>query len=278
MFSRFVTRVIQLWLRVTGRKVRLSDQPWLGGPQGEGDYIGDQYYLEYAKKEGYEVEQPENGGLMPDFNVLSNGVAPPQLNPRVAHFYEHTAEYSLDVWSQWYYPIKPFAWLLIKIVSHEINQLNIPLRPLDTSRGMSNGVILLRRPGAAQPELVCWLRKSLLTNRVVYSGFYAVMKINGEEMVRVVFPLPKGNVTVVLHPEYLPDGSFRLVSNSRKFGKSGYYRVQKHDAETVKVRLLPMHETIHVYESPDGELRTDHEFRFWRIRLLKLHYRLRLKK
>src|ERR1041384_6720371 len=107
MFSRFVTRVIQLWLRVTGRKVRLADQPWLGGPQGD-HYIGETYYADYAKAAGFVVEQPANGGLLPDFSVLASGTNPPQLNARVAHFYEHTAEYSLDVWSEWYYPMKPF--------------------------------------------------------------------------------------------------------------------------------------------------------------------------
>ena len=149
--------------------------------------------------------------------------------------------------------------------------------PLETSRGMSNEVIQLRKPGAPAAGLVCWLRKSLMKNRVVYSGFYAGMMVGGERLVRVVFPLPKGNVTVLLHPEYLPDGSFRLVSNGKKFGRSGYYRVQQFRPGMVKVRLLPLHEVIHVYESPDGELRTDHEFRFWGFRLLKLHYRMRLK-
>lgn len=276
MLSRFVSAIIQLWLRITGRKRKIAEYPWLNGPQGGNAYIGENYYSNFAAANGYITEQPAGGGLLPDFDVLSK-TPQPQLHPRIKHFYEHTAEYTLDVWSEWYYPIKPFAWLLIRIVSHEINQLNIPLHPLDTSRGMSNDVILLRRPDAPLPELVCWLRKSLLKNRVVYSGFYAAMQVNGEEMVRVVFPLPKGNVTVMLHPEYLPDGSFKLISNGKGFGKSGYYRLHHYDENTVKVRRIPLHEIIHVFVSPDGELRTDHEFRFWGIRFLKLHYRMRLK-
>ena len=276
MIARFISFFIQLWLRITGRKISIPDQPWLGGPQGGKGYIGEDYYDQFAKANSYTIEQPADGGLLSDFSSLSEKPEP-QLNPRVAHFYEHTALYSLDVWSEWYYPMKPFAWLLIKIVSHEINQLNIPLNPLDTSRGMSNNVIQLRKAGAEKPELVCWLRKSLLKNKVVYSGFYAGMTINGERMVRVVFPLPKGNVTVLLHPEFLPDGSFKLISNGKKFGKSGYYRVHSVGENKIKVRLIPLHEVIHVFESPDGELRTDHEFRFFGIKMLKLHYRMRLK-
>ena len=277
MLASFASWIIRLWLRVTGRKIDVAEHPWLDGPQGGAGYIGEAFFSEYAKANGYETSQPAGAGLINDFSKLSP-TPQPQLHPRVAHFYEHTADYSLDVWSQWYYPWKPFAWLLIRIVSHEINQLNIPLRPLDTSMGMSNNVILLKKPGAAEQSLACWLRKTNLKNKVVYSGFYAHKNVNGESLVRVVFPLPKGNVTVLLHPVYLPDGSFQLVSNGRKFGKSGYYRVLGLGDGKVKVRLLPLHEVIHVYESPDGELRTDHVFSFWGMKMLKLHYRMRLKK
>lgn len=83
---------------------------------------------------------------------------------------------------------------------------------------------------------------------------------------------------MLLHPVYLPDGSFQLVSNGKKFGRSGYYRVLGTGEGKVKVRLLPLHEVIHVYESLDGELRTDHVFSFWGLKMLKLHYRMRLKK
>lgn len=276
MIASFISSLIQFWLRITGRKITIPEHPWLNGPQGGKGYIGEDFYSQFAKENNYETVQTADGGLLSDFSFLSKNPEP-QLNPRVAHFYEHTALYSLDVWSEWYYPMKPFAWLLIKLVSHEINQLNIPLRPLDTSRGMSNNVIQLRKAGAEKPELVCWLRKTIATNRVVYSGFYVEMDVNGQRMVRVVFPLPKGNVTVLLHPEFLPDGSFKLISNGRKFGQSGYYRVLGNGENKVKVRLLPLHEVIHVFESEDGELRTDHEFSFWGIRMLKLHYRMRLK-
>lgn len=276
MFASFASWCIRLWLRVTGRKVSVTDHPWLDGPQGGAGYIGEDFFAEYARANGYETSQPAGAGLITDFSKLSLDPQP-QLNPRVSHFYEHTSDYSLDVWSEWYYPWKPFAWMLIRFISHEINQLNIPLRPLDTSMGMTNNVILLKKPGASEQALACWLRKTKLKNKVVYSGFYAHKTIDGKPMVRVVFPLPKGNVTVLLHAEYLPDGSFRLVSKGNKFGQSGYYRVLGMGDGKVKVRLLPLHEVIHVFESPDGELRTDHEFRFWGLRMLKLHYRMREK-
>jgi hypothetical protein len=92
--------------------------------------------------------------------------------------------------------------------------------------------------------------------------------------VRVVFPLPKGNVSVVLKPEFRPDGSFRLISNGLGFGGAGYYRVRHHKPGFVKVRMIPLKESIHVFEDEYGDLRTDHEFRFWGIKFLTLHYKL----
>ncbi len=268
--------MIQLWLRITGRKISLSEHPWLDGPQGGDDYIGEGFCEQFAKANKYQMHQGEGSGLLRDFSGLSK-TPQPQLNPRIAHFYEHTSEYTLDVWSQWYYPMKPLAWLLIKLVSPEINQLNLPLNSLDTSHGMTNTVVPLTKAGELEPELVCWIRKTLLKNQVVYTGFYAHRTVQGERLVRVVFPLPKGNVTVLLQPEYLQDGSFRLITTGKKFGGSGYYRLHASAPNEVRVRLIPIHEIIHVFESVEGELRTDHEFRFFGWKLLKLHYRMRLK-
>jgi hypothetical protein len=41
--------------------------------------------------------------------------------------------------------------------------------------------------------------------------------------VKVAFPLPNGNVVVLLRPEHAPDGALRLVSKGRRFGEPGMY-------------------------------------------------------
>jgi hypothetical protein len=271
MFGKFLSALINRWLRVTGRKIKLSEYPWLDGPIG-GKYIGDEFYKEYAEKNNLVISVPPESGLMVDFTVLGSN-AHPNLQPGIKHFYEKTILYKMNVWSQAFYPIKPFAKILIKTISHEINQLNIPLDPMETSKGMSSEVIRLSTK-EGEPKMTCWLRKNTGSNKVVYSGFYSAIKIDNQPFVRVVFPLPNGNVTVILEPEFREDGSFRLISTRRKFGKAGYYRVKEISPGIVKVRLIPLKESIHVYEDEHGVLRTDHEFRFWGMKFLKLHYQL----
>lgn len=271
MLGRLLSFFINTWMRITGRRVDLARHPWLDGPIG-GNYIGESFYQDYAKSKDYTTSIPDGSGLMHDFSVLGSGDHP-HLSKKVQHFYECTSRYKMEVWTKAYYPVKLFAKLLIRTISREINQLNIPLDAMDTSRGMTSEVIRLSSR-AGEQKLVCWLRKVNVTNRVVYSGFYSPVMISGKPFVRVVFPLPMGNVTVVLSPEFLADGSFRLISNRLGFGGAGYYRVRRSKPGFVKVRMIPLKETIHVFEDDKGDLRTDHEFRFWGMKFLKLHYKL----
>jgi hypothetical protein len=274
MLASVFSRTINLWLRLTGKTISLTEHSWLDGPVGT-KYIGDTFYREFAAQNNLHIGDANNSGLMPDFSVFGSKQHP-NFQEEVARFYEQTSNYSMDVWSQSFYPVKLFAQLLIKTISKEINQLNIPLQPMETSAGMSSEVIPLNTQ-TGETKLVCWLRKRMLDKRVVYCGFYAPVNINGNVFVRVVFPLPDGNVTVVLRPEFLADGSFRLVSDRSKFGGAGYYRVQKHKPGFVKVKRIPLKEIIHVYQDENKILRTDHWFWFMGIKLLKLHYKMSTK-
>ena len=276
MFGAFLKWMINAWLYVTGKVVTYHDYPWLKGPMSENDVIGDQFYTLYATNEGLIIDQSHNGGLVDNFTNLIPDTDPLKntLNPKVKHFYEHTVAYKLEVWSQWYTPISIFSRILIRSVSTKMNQLNIPLDPLETSRGMTNSVLHLKDPATNQLKYACWLRKSILSGRVVYAGFYSGCVSKGQPYVRVVFPLPNGNVTVMLQVIVQPDGSVKLISDGRKTGDSGYYRVMRHNANSVKMRHIPISESIHVFEDEEGVMRTDHEFSFWGIKFLHLHYKI----
>jgi hypothetical protein len=98
----------------------------------------------------------------------------------------------------------------------------------------------------------------------------------GSRCVKVVFPLPRGNATVILRPELDNDGRFRLVSWGKRFGDAGFYRILDLDAEHLKVRYLrTLRERFDVYTDEEGVLRCDHEVRFLGITMLRLHYRMR---
>lgn len=273
--NKILSFLINLWVSWTGRKQNINDIPWLKGPYGKGRYIGGDFYKEFAKENGLSVSMDVQDGLLSNFLLAVNeqDANKGRLQEAVRHFYEHTAQYTLDVWSEWYHPVKYFAHILINTVSSGIDQLNIPLKSLETSKGMSNEVIVLRDPEGRQ-VLTCWLRRAILTQKVTYAGFYSVINIGDNPFVRVIFPLPKGSATVLLRVEVQSDGSVKLISDGKRPGGAGYYRVKVMNDTTVRFKFIPLKEMIHVYTDDKGILRTDHIFWFWKMKFLQLHYKI----
>lgn len=275
MFGSILRWTIDTWLGVTGKTRRYTDYPWLYGPMSDQAEIGGDYYHVFAQKENLHVSTAPDAGLVEHFAAaINDGDAYKScLHPRISHFYEYTKSYKLEVWSQWYRPMRLFANILIRSLSRDMNQLNIPLEPLDTSRGMSNNVIQLRDENG-HLRYACWLRTSIRTGKVVYAGFYSGIEVDGKKYVRVIFPLPNGNVTVVLSVHVQEDGSVKLLSGGHSQGIAGYYRVLRKNDQAVKVRRIPLTESIHVFEDEEGTLRTDHEFWFFGAKMLHLHYKI----
>lgn len=277
MFAQLITLLIQCWIRITGTTYTRTQAPWLFGPHEKGNIIGDDFFERYASLNGLEVQRnAQDSGLIPDFKILDSlTFDASKCHPLVAAFYEKTASYKMEIWSQWYSWFSFVARIFIKIVGKEIQQLNIPLQSIETSRGMSSEVIRLVDTNDKQ-VYACWFRKLVYTKKIVYAGFYTTTKVPGHdgECVKVVFPLPKGNVIVILRPETYPDGSFALVSDGKKPGGPGYYRTHYINEDKIKVKRIPLHEKIHLFVDEEGVLRTDHSFHFWGIRFLLLHYKI----
>lgn len=93
--------------------------------------------------------------------------------------------------------------------------------------------------------------------------------------VRVSFPLPDGQLVVLMRPENAPGDALRLVSGHGGWGGHGAYLVVHpagHDRGWA--RRIPVHERFHVHIDDGGVLRTDHDLRLWSAPVLRLHYRL----
>src|SRR5262249_57625433 len=122
-----------------------------------------------------------------------------------------------------------------------------------------------------------WLGETRGSGLTVYVGVYSIARVPGHPgpCVKVVFPLPNGNATVIMKPTV--DGSaLRLESSGRRIGDPGFYFTVRRDAEHAWVRYLrSFRETIRVFVELPGELRTDHQFTLWSRTFLRLHYRLR---
>ncbi len=268
--------ITQRWVQWTGRPFKPETMPWLTGPVGKPTGIGSDFYADLAEAQGLQFQEERNQGLMLTFSALEGpGFDSAAVHPEIARFYEQTSDYQLDAWSQWCGAFRPFGWLLAVIFSRRLQQLNIPLSPLETSRGFKSRLIQLIDPETGLVRNTGWVREIPRTKDVVYVGDYSTAPVPNWEgpCVKVVFPLPNGNATVLLRPEAMPDGSLKLHSSGTRFGDPGFYFVVSQGAAGWTRYVRTLREVIHVYVS-DGELRTDHTFRIWGLTYLRLHYRL----
>jgi hypothetical protein len=276
--------VTQRWVQLTGRSVDLAREPWLAGPVGNVRGIGREFFSELARREGLELRQGADSGergLISDFAALAApDFDPARVDPAVVDFYARTSAYELDAWAEWCGGFRPFGRLLGHLFSRRLQQLNVPLSALDTSRGVTSDVVQLVEPATGRVRHTAWVRELFGTGNVLYAGEYSLAAVPGRQgqCVKVVFPLPNGNAIVLMRPEVHPDGSFSVVSEGRRFGDPGFYFTVHDGGGRVRARYVrAMQERIRVYPAEDGSVRTDHVLKLWGATFLRLHYRLRTK-
>jgi hypothetical protein len=167
----------------------------------------------------------------------------------------------------------PAGELISRLFGRRVEQLSLPMRPLDVAHGMDSRVDLIRGPDGSQIA-AAWLRTLRASGRFVFSGCYSVRSLPDAERpsVHVAFPLESGNVQVFLRPTNVDGGGLLLQSPPGAFGQDGAY-VVVHDRRDFASRV-PLHETFHVFVDRRGVLRTDHELRLWNASVVRLHYKL----
>jgi len=264
-----------IWL--FGRARRRADVDWLVGPIG-GNTIGDRVFADTAEREGLVLDDSAaDAGLVPDFADLSSDrFDATRAHPLVREFYEHTTRFAMDVWSKTYFPSNLVLWLLVKTISKQVDQLNFPLSPLDTARGMTSEIILLRRPDRSV-RYAGWLRRIAAGRDVLYAGFYLTARAPNEDRpcVKAVFPMPDGSATVLLRPDIDSTGALLLDSSGKRFGDVGFYRMQRRGSEHLQVWYIrTLHERFRIYVDDAGTLRGDHDVRFLGLPVLSLHYKM----
>jgi hypothetical protein len=268
---------IELLVRVVGKRVKRTDAPWLKCPLGDSVLIGTGIYERIAEEEKLELRHAPSAGLISNFEVLRGpSFAPDSVHPRVRHFYEHTAQYQMEAWSEISLIGKFFLWLLVEFISKRMDQLNFPISSMEIARGMTSKVIQLVQPATGEPVYTGWLRRLKSSGAVLFAGIYSIAVIPGENnpVVKVTFP-DRGSASVYLVPKNHADGSFGLQSFGRVFGGSGFYRIVESGREHWHVRLFKtLHEVFHVYEDSEKVQRTDHTISFLGMTIVRLHYKI----
>lgn len=259
------------------RRLNADEASWLVGPTAGGEVVGHGWADGEATRLGGATSRGPRHGLLPSFDVLRGDSFDPDLvDERIVDFYEHTSCWGLDLWSEWSPLAWPFGRLIAALFSQRLQQLSLPMRPLDVSFGMASEVVHIHD---ATGEVIgaAWQRTMRKTGEITYSGLYGAATLPGSRQpsVRVVFPLPVGNLPVFLRPSAGTAGDFYLRSPLGSFGHDGAYLVLHRDDGTLNIRRIPVNEEFHLYVDADGDLRCDHSLRLWSIHAIRLHYRMR---
>lgn len=216
--------ITQQWVICTGRKIDLEKHDWLIGAIGNNEKIGEDFIRQLAQQENLILLKNSQEGLISQIsNLLKNENELAGLHPAVKDFYEHTSNYDLQCRISWNPYFKFFGFLLNKLFSNRIHQLNIPTHSNNSDLNLSSEIITLLND-KNEVKYTFWLRKDRITNTVIYSGIYSICKLNNDiACVKAVFPLPKGNATVILKPSITENGGLVLNSSGEKFGDAGFY-------------------------------------------------------
>ena len=270
----------QQWVKLTGRRVSLNEYVWLQGPIAGPTGVGRSFFHDLATREGWTVrDSGAPRGLLASVDLLAGPTFnPAEIHPAVREFYEQTSEFELDAWAEWCGAFRPFGRLLAALFSRRLQQLNVPLDPLDTSHGTSSEVLQLLNPTTGHVAITAWVRQLQRSGQVLYAGSYSTCQVPGsaDPCIKVVFPLPTGNGLVVLRPSVDATGALTVTSAGRAFGDPGFYFTVHRQGPRVWARYVrAMTEAIRVYPSVDREVRADHTMRFAGLVFLRLHYRLR---
>jgi hypothetical protein len=267
----------QAWMVTTSRPLPRDELPWLVGPAAGNHVVGHGWVDQEAAAIGGRTSSGPDHGSLPDFSQLAGAeFDPARVHPLIADFYEHTSRWQLDLWSEWSPIMWPFGRLLVAMWSQRLQQLSLPMRPLDVSFGMESQVVHVHDKYEAVVG-AAWLRTMRKTGATTYSGLYGISTLPAatQPSVRVTFPLPRGFLSVFLRPSTDDSGGLHLHSPLGQFGTDGAYLVLDRDDAKINARRVPIAERFHLYVDDEDCVRTDHSVRLWNIPTLRLHYRLR---
>lgn len=209
--NKLQDQLTQKWVKLTGRKIDPEEHKWLIGPIGATDIIKDKFIHDLASKENLEIfRNVKDAGLLDsieDIGISNNEKT--RLTKSVADFYENTSNYNFEIWSEWKGFFKPFGGLLSILFSKRLQQLNLPLSLLDSAKGLNSEIIKLKSKKEKKTKWTIWYRRLKSSGDVIYSGIYTTCENPKYKnpLLKVVFPLPNGNASVVMKKKVLEDGS-----------------------------------------------------------------------
>ena len=279
--QKFQDWVTQQWVILRGRKIKPDDFPWLMGPFGNLDAIGEDFIIRFAEKENLIIEKDSKAkGIIPSMLKLNLSETDfSNLSKNVIRFYENTANHNLDFSVKWNPFFKFFGVLINKLFSNRINQLNIPTKNIDDSESLKSEIINLIDPKTNEIKYTFWFRSIESTGQVIYSGVYGICNLpSGKTCVKAVFPLPNGNATVLMNPSVGENGELILDSSGEKFGDAGFYFLLKDSKGEYWSQFISSFQDKLIIGSENDLILAEQTLTLWNLKVLTFNYKIKLKK
>lgn len=275
--QKFQDWFTQQWIIIFGRKIDPKDESWLLGPFGEIDGIGDKFIHQLAQRENLQILKSCNSaGLLNsiyDLHLFESELD--KLSKKVIDFYENTSDYKLILKVQWNPFFKVFGKLVNRLFSQRINQLNIPTKQILENEILTSEIIQLIDENSKEIKYTIWLRKIKSSGLVVYSGIYGTCNLpSGMTCVKAIFPLPKGNATVILQPKVGNNHELILESAGKKFGDPGFYFLINDAKNTYWSQFHSSFTDELIVTERNQELQAKQTLKLWNLKVATFEYKL----
>jgi hypothetical protein len=143
--QKFQDWFTQQWVIFSGKKINPFENTWLMGSFGEVNGIGEKFIYQLAEKESLTIIRNANSkGILDSISSLKlqeNQIK--NLSKKVIDFYEKTSEYKLQLSVKWNPIFKIFGYIVNRLFSQRINQLNIPTNNIQSSENLTSEIIEL---------------------------------------------------------------------------------------------------------------------------------------
>ncbi len=189
------------------------------------------------------------------------------------YFYENTSEYKLKFNVKWNPIFKIFGHLVNRIFSQRINQLNIPTYNIRENEDLTSEIIQLVSTKSKEIRYTIWLRKFRSTGKVIYSGIYTACTLpSGNTCIKAIFPLPKGNATVILKPSVGDNNELILDSSGKKFGEAGFYFLLNDSKGNFWSQYLKSFTDQLIVSDNNEHLKAKQTLRLWNLKVVDFEY------
>lgn len=270
----------QQWVILWGRKINPNEYLWLIGPFGELNGIGEDFIFQLALKENLiVVRNTTSKGLLQSISKLHLTEEDlKKLSLKVIDFYEKTADYDLKFNVNWNPLFKVFGYLVNRLFSKRINQLNIPTENIKESENLISEIIELISNENKELKYTIWLRKFKSTGKVIYSGIYTTCTLpSNTTCIKAIFPLPKGNATVILKPSVGDKNELILDSSGVHFGDAGFYFLLNDAKGNYWSQYIKSFTDKLIVSEENENLVARQNLKLWNLKVANFEYRIKNK-